>query len=167
MRPHGSPSVLEQRRHTAIDLFRSGRQTVEIAHIVGATRRTIRRWKALYRQKGVRGLKAVPAPGRPMRLSVEQRNELEQVLLNGAKAVGYDTDLWTCPRVAEVIRRQFSVRYHVDHIGRLLHSLGWSPQRPQRKAMERDEQKVRSWIKGTWVRIKKNKKAPGASGLSR
>jgi transposase len=158
--------MLEKRRHKAIELYRKGKQTIEIAHIIGATRRTIRRWKALYRQMGIRGLKAVPASGRPVRLGLEQRNELERILMDGARAAGYDTDLWTCPRVAEVIRRQFGVRYHVDHIGRLLHSLGWSPQRPQRRAMERDEQKVRSWIKGSWGRIKKNKKAPGASGLS-
>jgi transposase len=167
MRPHGSPSVLEKRRHKAIELSHKGKQTIEIAHIVGATRRTIRRWKALYRQKGIRGLEAVPAPGRPIRLSIEQRDELEQILMQGARVAGYDTDLWTCPRVVEVIRHQFGVRYHVDHIGRLLHSLGWSPQRPQRRAMERDEQKVRSWIKGTWVRIKKNEKASSTSRIPR
>jgi transposase len=166
MRPHGSPGALEKRRHKAIELSRKGKQTIEIAHLVGATRRTIRRWKALYRQKGSGGLKAIPAPGRPIRLSIEQRDELEQILMQGARATGYDTDLWTCPRVAEVIRRRFAVRYHVDHIGRLLHSLGWSPQRPQRRAMERDEQKVQSWMKGRWVRIKKNEKAPSTSGIS-
>jgi transposase len=89
------------------------------------------------------------------------------VLLKGAKAFGYDTDLWTCPRIAEVIRGRFGVRYHVDHVGRLLHSLGWSPQRPQRRAAERDEQKVRHWIKGTWVLIKKNGSTSGASRIPR
>ena len=167
MRPPGSPSTLEKRRRRAIQLSRKGKQTIEIAHIVGATRRTIRRWKALYRQRGTKGLEAVPAPGRPVRLSVEQRDELEQTLLQGAQAFGYERDLWTCPRVAEVIRRRFSVRYHVDHIGRLLRSLGWTPQRPQRKAMERDEKKIRNWIRGTWVRIKKNGKTRGTSHLHR
>lgn len=167
MRPHGSPSVLEKRRHKAIELSANGKQTVEIAHIVGASRRTVRRWKALFRKKGTKGLQARPAPGRPVRLNSGQLNDLEQALLKGARAFGYDTDLWTCPRVAEVIRREFGVRYHVDHIGRLLHSLGWSPQRPQRRALERDEQKVRNWIKGTWTRIKKNEKPSGTPRIPR
>lgn len=167
MRPHGSPDALEKRRHKALELSAKGKQTIEIAHIVGATRRTVRRWKALYRQKGVKGLHASPAPGRPVRLSPEKRTELEQALLSGAQGFGYDTNLWTCPRVAEMIRHQFGVRYHVDHIGRLLHSLGWHPQRPQRRAMERDEQKVRTWIKGTWVRVKKNKRPSSTPPLHR
>jgi len=167
MRPHGSPGVLEKRRQRAIELSGEGKQTVEIAHIVGATRRTVRRWKALFRQQGTKGLRARPAPGRPVRLSHGQLRQLEQALLKGAGAFGYDSDLWTCPRIAEVIRRKFGVRYHVDHVGRLLHSLGWSPQRPQRRAVERDEQKVRTWIKGTWTFIKKNGSASGASRLPR
>ena len=159
MRPHGSPSVLEKRRRKAIDLSAKGKQTIEIAHMLGATRRTVRRWKALFRQRGARGLQARPAPGRPVRLNPQQLSELEQALTKGARAFGYETDLWSCPRVAEVIRHEFGVRYHVDHIGRLLHSLGWSPQRPQRRALERDEQKVRNWIRGTWSHIKKKRKA--------
>jgi transposase len=100
-------------------------------------------------------------------LNPEQRNELEHALLKGARAFGFDTELWTCPRVREVIRREFGIRYHVDHIGRLLHSLGWSPQRPQRRAAERDEQKVRDWVKGNWTVIKKNEKTRSASRISR
>jgi transposase len=80
---------------------------------------------------------------------------LEKALLKGARAAGYATDLWTCPRVAELIARRFGVRYHVDHIGRLLHSLGWSPQKPTRRAIERDEAGIQRWIKEEWPRIKK------------
>lgn len=167
MRPHGSPSSLEQRRFRAIELSIAGKPTIEIAHTVGTTQRTVRRWKALFRKNGGEGLHARPTPGRPIRLIPEQKKELEQALLKGARAFGYDTDLWTCPRVREVIRRKFRIRYHVDHIGRLLHSLGWSPQRPQRRAAERDEQKVRTWIKGSWTLIKKNEKTPGASRIPR
>ena len=74
-------------------------------------------------------LKAKPAPGRPPKLTQNEKQELEGLLLQGAEAAGFDTDLWTCPRVARLIRKHFGVRYHVDHIGRLLRSLGWSPQR--------------------------------------
>ena len=130
---------------------------MEIANIVGATRRTIPRRKALFRQRGTKGLQARPTPERPVRLHPDQRDKLDTALLHGVRAFGYDTDLWTCPRVATVIRREFGVQDHVDHIGRLLHSMGLSPQRPQRRALERDEQKVRSWIKGTMKKIEKRK----------
>jgi putative transposase len=68
---------------------------------------------------------------------------LEKKLLKGAQAAGFPTDLWTCPRVARLISSLFGVTYHVDHIGRLLHMLGWSPQKPERRAIERDEAKIR------------------------
>jgi transposase len=80
---------------------------------------------------------------------------LEKKLLKGAQAAGFPTDLWTCPRVARLISSLFGVTYHVDHIGRLLHMLGWSPQKPERRAIERDEEKIRQWVKHQWPRIKK------------
>ena len=165
MRPHGSPGVLETRRQKAIELSQKGMQTVEIARMVGATQRTVRRWKAVFRRQGTKGLRARPASGRSIRLRPRQRGQLEQLLLKGARAFGYDNNLWTCPRIAEVIRREFGVSYHVDHVGRVLHSLGWSPQRPQRRAAELEDQKVRSWRKGTWVVVKKNRRPSGAPHL--
>ncbi len=104
---------------------------------MGVDRRSVRRWKAAYREKGPQALKAKPAPGRPPKLTHNEKQELEELLLQGAEAAGFDTDLWTCPRVARVIRKHFGVRYHVDHIGRLLRSLGWSPQRPRAGAPPR------------------------------
>ncbi len=76
-------------------------------------------------------------------------------MIQGAQAAGYPTDLWTCPRVAEQIERRFGVRYHVDHVGRLLHELGWSPQKPARRALERDEDAIRRWVRHEWPRVKK------------
>ncbi len=60
-----------------------------------------------------------------------------------------------CPRVAELVQRRFGVDYHVDHVGRLLHELGWSPQLPTRHAVERDEAAIRRWAHETWPRVKK------------
>ncbi len=77
------------------------------------------------------------------------------MLLRGAKAAGFPTDLWTCPRIAKVIEERFGVHYHVDHIGRMLHALGWSPQKPQRRALERDEEAIGRWTKEDWPRIKR------------
>ena len=155
MRPHGSPEQLERRRRKALELLGQGYQPVEVANKVGVDRRSVRRWKAAYRKNGMQAIQAKPAPGRPPKLDARARKKLERLLIKGAKASGFPTDLWTCPRVARFIKRHFGVDYHVDHIGRLLHSLGFSPQRPQRRAIERDEEQVRRWVKHQWPRIKK------------
>ncbi|HVA01768.1 MAG TPA: IS630 family transposase [Terriglobia bacterium] len=149
LRPAGTPDELERRRLRAVALLTQGHPPVEVARMVGANRRSVRRWKAAYRKKGRRAIEARPASGRPPKLPAPQMRRLERVLLRGAKAAGFATNLWTCPRVARLIERRFRVHYHVDHIGRLLHSLGWSPQKPARRAVERDEEGIRRWIKQT------------------
>src|SRR3972149_2861783 len=155
MRPCGSPEELERRRVRAIQLLLQGHQPVEVAQLVGVDRRSVRRWNRLYREAGDDGLRAKPAPGRPPKLDARARQRLERALLQGAKAAGFATDLWTCPRVARIIRDRFGVTYHVDHVGRLLRDLGWSPQKPQRRAVERDEAEVQRWVKQEWPRVKK------------
>lgn len=159
MRPSGSPKELERRRRRAIELLNDGWQPVEVAHQLGVDRRSVRRWKAAYRRRGHAGIEAKPTPGRPCALDSKARGRLEKLLLKGAKAAGFATDLWTCPRVAELIADDFGVDYHVDHIGRLLHSLGWSPQKPARRAIERDEQAIQRWVKEDWPRVKKTLRA--------
>ena len=119
--------------------------------------RSVRRWKAAHQSGGRKALQAVAASGRPPKLTSEQRRRLEKQLLRGATSAGFATDLWTCPRVAEHIQRTFGLRYHVDHIGRLLHAMNWSPQKPTRKAMERDEEGIRQWVKEVWPAIKKKR----------
>ena len=155
MRPSGSPETLEKRRERAIELLEQGLMPVEVAGKVGVDRRSVRRWKAAYRAKGKNGIKAVPASGRPPKLSAADKKKLEKTLLKGARSVGFPTDLWTCPRIAEVIKKRFAISYHVDHVCRLLHSMGWSPQRPTRVAIERDEPRIAQWIREDWPRAKK------------
>ena len=157
MRPQGSPKELEHRRQRAMDLFHHGYQPVDIAKMLGVDRRSVRRWKSTYLQKGKEGIQAKPTPGRPSKLNTKNIKKLERHLLKGAQSAGFPTDLWTCPRIAQLIRSLFSVNYHVDHIGRLLHALGWSPQKPERRAVERDEEKIKQWIKILWPRIKKKR----------
>jgi transposase len=139
----------------AISFLQNGLQPVEIARKVGVDRRSVRRWKAAFLKGGPGAIRAKPSSGRPAKLDPTAKKTLEVALLRGARAAGYATDLWTCPRIAQVIHKTFGIRYHVDHIGRLLHSLGWSPQKPQRRAIERDEAAIQRWVKGTWPKVKK------------
>jgi transposase len=155
MRPKGSARELERRRQRAISLLEKGHAPVDVARMLDVDRRSVRRWKAAHRKRGAKGIAARPTPGRPPKLDRGQRRRLERLLLKGARAVGYESDLWTCPRIAELIVEEFGVSYHPDHIGRLLRSLGWSPQRPQRRAAERDEARIQGWIREDWPRIKK------------
>jgi transposase len=150
---------LERRRQRAIELLNVGVQPVEVARQLGVDRRSVRRWKAAYRRRGRQGIEAKPTPGRLCALDAKVWSRLEKLLLKGAKAAGFPTDLWTCPRVAQLITERFGVDYHVDHIGRLLHSLGWSPQKPARRAIERDEQAIQRWVKEAWPRVKKTLRA--------
>ncbi len=95
------------------------------------------------------------SPGRPWKLGKKQRRRLIALLLKGAIAHGYRTNLWTTARIAEVIERKFRVRYHRDHVGRLMHSLKWSPQKPERRALERKDAEIERWKKEEWPRVKK------------
>lgn len=155
MRPRGSPVELERRRLRAMDLLREGLPPIEVARAVGVDRRSVRRWKAAFREEGLEGIRAKPAPGRPPRLSREAKEELAEALTEGPIANGFPTELWTCPRVAHLIEQRFGVRYHPDHVCRLLHSLGWSPQKLQRRAQERDEDAIRRWVQKEWPEVKK------------
>jgi transposase len=155
MRPTGSPEELERRRLRALALLGEGLLPSEVAERVGVDRRSVRRWKAAARKHGEAGVHARAASGRPSKLSPRHKRRLEAALIKGPLAAGFHTDLWTCPRVAELIKQRFGIDYHVDHVGRLLHDLGWSPQKPTRRAVERDEQAIRRWIREDWPRVKK------------
>jgi transposase len=148
---------LQRKRERAIELLHQGVTQAEVALILEVDARSVRRWKRASRTGGKAALQAVPASGRPPKLTDRQRQQLEKQLLRGAQAAGFATDLWTCPRVAEHIERRFGVHYHVDHIGRLLHALNWSPQKPTRRAVERDEEGIRQWVKQVWPAIKKKR----------
>src|SRR5262245_24594192 len=114
MRPVGNARQLERRRLRAIKFLKEGRAPVEVARLLGVDRRSVRRWNAAFRVEGSSGLAARPVPGRPLKLTERQRERLEALLRRGASASGFESDLWTCPRVAQLIRRRFGIRYHVD-----------------------------------------------------
>jgi transposase len=100
------------------------------------------------------------------RLSEEQRRQLEKLLVQGPERLGYETPLWTCPRVAHLIEQEFEVRYHEGHVWKILVGLGWSPQRPQGRARERHEKQIQQWKKKEWPALKKKRSGRGESSFS-
>jgi transposase len=124
-------------------------------HQLGVDRRRLRRWKAAARRVGAKALTAKPVVGRPRRLAAKELRRLRRWLLLGAQAARCPTDLWTCPRVAWLIKQRLGVRYHPAHVSRLLHGWGFSPQKPTRRAVERDAERICAWVEQDWPRVKK------------
>lgn len=136
-------------------MLSQGKTASEVAELVGASLSSVKRWKAAWQKGGVEAIAAKPHPGRKPRLSNAQKRLLERILLRGPRAAGFSSDLWTCGRVAQTIRRRFGVTYHVDHVWRILQRLGWSCQKPELRARERDEAAIERWRTRHWPRIKK------------
>lgn len=158
MRPHGTPADLEKRRRRAVELLEKGVTVGEVAQRIGCSHSSVILWRNTLSKHGAHGLKAKPAPGRPPKLGVAMKKKLTSLLLRGAMDYGYNTDLWTTRRISDVIHREFHVRYDRSHVGRLLVAQGWSCQKPERRALERDEEAIRLWKHYRWTAIKKKPK---------
>ena len=155
MRPFGTPQQLEKRRLKAMELLDTGLSLNEVARRVGSNPSSVMRWRDARDRDGEQGLKPKPAPGGPPKLTPSQKKRLVKLLLKGAMASGYRTELWTTARIAELISRNFGVTYHRDHVGRLLAALGFSYQKPEGRALERDDEAIEQWKRKEWPRVKK------------
>src|SRR5229473_5417648 len=152
--------ALEQRRMRAADLFEQGVIPAEIARRLGVTHQIVSEWRKAWWRAGRDGLRGAGRAGRKPKLSQEQLHQVEIALADGAEANGYSADLWTLPRVAELIRRVTGVSYHPGHVWYVLRDqLDWSWQRPARRAVERNDEAVERWVKKRWPQLKKGRAA--------
>jgi transposase len=158
MRPKGSPAVLEQRRRNAMAMLKQGMKAAAVARALKVSTVSVGRWKGAMDQGGVKALAAKPVPGRPAKLDPAQRQRIGELLLKGPAHFGYQTQLWTLERVAEVIEKTFDVTYDPSQVWRILVALGWSCQKPESRARERDEEAIARWRRVDWPRIKKSRK---------
>jgi transposase len=159
MRPTGSADDLEARRRQAVKLLSEGWLIKDVAAAVGASRQSVSTWK---KRAGTRGETAKALDAKPQhvpqcRLSKTERSKLVRLLRAGPRKAGFASDLWTLPRVVELIHRTFRVSYHSTHVGRLLHALGFSCQKPERRSKAQDPSAVRAWRDETWPKIKKGR----------
>jgi transposase len=148
---------LERRRLQAADLFAQGKSRAEVAGELGVSAQTASRWYTRWRDGGAAGMRTA-RQGKPAQLSPAELARVRRVLDRGAVAAGFDNDLWTLARVAEVIERTTGVGHHPGHVWRLLKAMRWSLQRPARKAVERDEAEIARWVAEEWPRIKQTPK---------
>ena len=156
----------QARRERAAELFAQGRSQAEVARQLDVSRQSASRWHAGWHADGATALQSRGPTGRRPKVTDDQLEGIEQALLTGALAHGFATDVWTLDRIAVVIQGLTGVGLSNPSVWRLLRGrLGWSVQRPQGQAKERDEQAVQHWVQHEWPRIKKGQpqNRPGLS----
>ena len=147
--------AMQRRRRRAAAMFAKGRSQADVARELGVSRQSVSRWHAEWRRGGATALRGAGRAGRLPRLDDKDLARIERRLLKGPVANGYPTELWTLERVAEVIEKETGVAYHRGHVWRVLRALGWSRQRPARRALERNDEAIAHWAKHEWPRVKK------------
>jgi transposase len=161
MRPHGSSSELEARRRLAVQRVNEGWKQKDVAAFLGVTDRAVRGWVAAHRKAGDQGLASEPHPGPAPKLTRRREQAVLSWLARSPQAFGYKTDLWTTKRLAEVIAKRYGVRFNPNYLAEWLTRRGYSPQKPEVRAVERDEPAIARWAAEGWPRIKKKRETRG------
>jgi transposase len=155
MRLQRDHAVMEKRRLKAAKLFGDGLGPSEVARRLGVRRQSAHAWQKRWRTGGAEALHSAGAAGPKRKLSEEQQRELAAAIVEGPVAHGYTTAVWTLPRIAKLIRQRTGQHYHPAHVSKVLRLLGFSCQRPSRRAIERNEEQIAHWKRVAWPRIKK------------
>ena len=148
----------EGRRFRAWELREKGWKQQRIAEALGVTQGAVSQWLKKAEAGGVETLRHRKRSGAPLRLTPSQKLELPELLSKGAESYGFWGEIWTCKRVAVVIRRHYGVSYHPSHVSGILRSLGWGLQKPKRRANQRKEDEIREWLEKKWPEIRKKGK---------
>jgi len=152
---HASTLAEKQaKRLQAVPLFEQGISNAEIARQIGVARKNVSAWFQLWQAGGADALRVQP-PGTKARLTTEQWQEVTAALLAGPQAHGYETQLWTLERIADLIDRLSGVSYNSNYVAELMHEQGWSVQKPERRAKERNEEAIAGWVRDEWPEIKR------------
>jgi transposase len=141
-----------------MDLLDQGWLVKDVAASLGVSRKSISEWKRAVAEGGRRALRPKPQHVPECRLAKPQQAKLKRLVQAGPRKAGFATDLWTLRRVAELVEREFGVSYHPSHLGRLLHTLGFSCQKPERRSREQDPEAVKAWREKEWPAVKKGRR---------
>jgi transposase len=162
MRSAGSPDVLEYRRHLAIQRVAEGYSTQEVAEFLAVDPSSVRRWLKTYRDHGIDALRARPVSGRLPLLTTTQEKIVLRWLSDLPTEYGFPTDLWSAPRLAQLIEQAFGAHFHPNYLSSWLRQRGYTPQKPRRVPRERDDAAIAQWLAKDWPRIKQKARRRGA-----
>ena len=158
--PRRSREQWEQVRQQAAVLYAQGRRIGPVAAVLNVSPEAARVWYHKWKEGGAQALRRKSPGGPRPKLSAEQLQQLAHELLNGPRHHGYKTELWTLERITRLIKKLFGVSYHPGHVFKILRAMGWSCQKPARRAKERDEAAIEKWKHQDWPRIKRGPCAP-------
>lgn len=158
--------TLEEMRRLGVKQVGEGKTQVEVAQDLEVHRTTVWKWKDKFAKHGEAGLVGTKATGRPPKLSEEQRAELKaDIITKTPEDFGLGVQLWTLPIIRTVIQEKFQVSLHFTTVSRMLDRLGITPQKPMRRAVERDEAAITKWKNEDFPAIAAEAKATGATIL--
>lgn len=160
MRPQGSAEELERRRRRALEAIDEGQDKQTVAEVLGVCVRSIDRWLQHRREQGDAGIAAKAHPPKPSRLTASQERQVLGWISRSPTSFGFSSELWTAERVGSLIEKRLHVHYHPHYLCRWLTKRGITPQKPMRRALERNEEAIEHWLKHVWPQLKKE---PGAS----
>jgi transposase len=164
MRTVGTSIELQRRRCLAVQRVAEGYSTAEVADFLGVAPRSVRRWLAAFRRHGAEGLvaRSRPAPGPPPKLTSTQEKIALRWLSDSPTEYGFPTDLWSAPRLAQLIEQEFDVHFHPHYLSTWLRQRGYTPQKPRRVPREKDDEAIARWLEKDWPRIKRKARRRGA-----
>ena len=164
--PRRNFQAMEHRRRRASRWFAAGRMNLAaIARELKVSRQSVSRWYGAWKRGGAASLRGAGRAGRKPKLERKQLQLVDRALRQGARSHGFNTDLWTLPRVASVIERLTGVHYHPGHVWKTLRAMNWTLQRPAKQAKERNREARQQWIAERWPAVKETPSA-GRRGFS-
>lgn len=146
---------LEKRRLRAANFFEEGKTQAWVATHFSVSRPAVWAWYHTWEKEGSNGLRSKGRSGAPPKLTGKQLKNVEKELLKSPIAQGYTTDLWTLERIAKLIRKTTNVSYHPGHVWKILRDIGWTNQKPETRARERNEKEIARWVREEFPRIQK------------
>lgn len=159
-RSHRDRQIREKRRLAAALLLKKGHTQADIARRLAVSREAVRQWHGIWKQGGVRSLKSKGKPGPKPTLTPSKIARIERALMKGPLAYGYHTELWTLERIRRVIKATTGHTYGTTHTWRIMtYMLGWTSQKPEARAKERDEEGIRRWKRYIWPQVKRGQES--------
>jgi transposase len=159
---------LEARRRRGMRMLARGVTQAEVSRACEVTRQTVWCWAQLLKEDPQAWRSRTL--GRPGAMSAAERGKLGKMLIAGAVANGFPTELWTLARIGKLIKREFGHAFSTVHVWRIIRELGFSNQRPTGRALQRDEEAIQSWKTKRWPALKKTPDAreePSSSSTNR